>query len=126
MVPAVREVVVPAVKEVVVPAVKKVVVPAIRKVVVPAVREVVVPSHRVNLGHVNIQGIGQTVNEGSTFSKSISHSRASDVKHKHVHNDIVHLSAHHHDHTNVHKVRYSTIHPFRDFKISVYPILTQF
>ena len=32
-------------------------------------------------------------------------SQHSDEKHKHVHNDITHLSEHHHDHTNYHKVK---------------------
>ena len=73
-------------------------------VAVPAAHAIV-PSRHVHLGHTHVKGTGRTVNAGSTFSSSVSHSKAADSRHKHVHNDIVHLGAHHHDHTNLHKVR---------------------
>ena len=73
-------------------------------VAVPSSHDVV-PSRHVNLGHINVQGTDQIIEEGATYSSSVSHSKASDEKHKHVHNDIVHLAAHHHDHTNLHEVK---------------------
>ena len=73
-------------------------------VVVP-ISHVVVPSHHVHLGHTHVEGVDETIDEGATYSTSVSRSKASDEKHKHIHNDIVHLAAHHHDHTNLHKVQ---------------------